>query len=86
MRHLSLNSTNITDSYIGSGQAGGEWWGWEAEGGHGHRDKAVVSSVKHPQCTCQAKTVDDTSLTPHAPQWHPVVDTHEFTESEKCCL
>ena len=52
-----------------------------------------VEAQKQPQCTCQAKTVVGSSLTPHAAlsvlpsgTVHPVVSCHEFTRSEKCCL
>ena len=61
-----------------------------------YRERATVCSVKHkkqPQCTCQDKTVVGRSLTPYAALLlcpigaiHPVVDRHEFTWSDKCCL
>ena len=47
------------------------------------------------ECTCQAKTVVGSSLTPHAhaallvhpsSTTYPAVDRHEFIVSEKCCL
>ena len=75
----------------------GGWW--EAEGGLYHpwvqgQSHCVFSKTqKQPQCTCQAKTVAGSSLTPHAPllvcpsgTTYPTVDHHEFTGSEKCCL
>ena len=73
--------------------------GWEAEGGlyhplvQGQSHCALNEAQKQPQCTCQAKTVVGSSLTPCAALLvlpigtvHPVVDCHEFTGSEKCCL
>ena len=73
--------------------------GWEAEGGLNHplaqrKSHCVFSKAqKQPQCTCQDKTVVGSSLTAHAvllvrPSGtiHPIVDCHEFTWSDKCCL
>ena len=73
--------------------------GWEAEGKLNHplaqrKSRCVFSKAqKHPQCTCQDKTVVGSSLTPHAALLvhpnvtiHPIVDRHEFTWSDKCCL
>ena len=72
---------------------------WEAEGGFYHpsvqRQTRFVfnQAQKQPQCTCQAKTVVGSSLTLHAALLvlhsgtvYSVVDHHEFTGSEKCCL
>ena len=60
---------------------------------YGHGERAIVCSVKQPQCTYQAKTVVGSSLTPHVALLvhpsgtrYPTVDHHEFTGSEKCCL
>ena len=56
----------------GGGAEGRGGGGWEAEGGLNHpwaqRNSHCVSSKtqKQPQCTCQAKTVADCSLTLHA--------------------
>ena len=33
---------------------------------YGQRETAIVRPVKHRNCTCQAKTVADCCLTPHA--------------------
>ena len=73
--------------------------GWETEGRLNHslaqgKNRCVFSEAqKQPQCTCQDKTVVGSSLTPHAALLvcpsgtiHPVVDCHEFTWSDKCCL
>ena len=73
--------------------------GWESEGGLYHPSAQRQShyvfgeAKKQPQCTCQARTVVSSRLTPHAALLvhpsgtiHPVVDHHEFTGSEKCCL
>ena len=73
--------------------------GWEVEVGKYHpwaqrKSHCVFSKAqKQPQCTCQAKTVIGSSLTPHAALLvqlsgtrYPIVDRHEFTGSEKCCL
>ena len=73
--------------------------GWEAEGELNHplaqrKSRCVFGKAqKQPQCTCQDKTVIGSSLTPHAALLvrpngtiHPVVDCHEFTWSDKCCL
>ena len=76
--------------------------GWGGVGGklkagytiHRYRDRAIVPSAqKQPQCTCQAKTIIGSGLTPHAALLvlpsgtvYPVVDRHEFTGSEKCYL
>ena len=73
--------------------------GWEAEGRLNHplaqrKSHCVFSKTqKHPQCTCQNKTVVGSSLTPHAALLvypsgtiHPAVDHHEFTWSDKCWL
>ena len=73
--------------------------GWVAEGGLYHpltqrKNHCVFSKAQQqPQCTCQARTVIGSSLTPHAALLahpsstiHPVADRHEFTGSEKCCL
>ena len=65
------------------GCAGGGWGGcW-----------VLSKAKKQPQCTCQARTVVGSSLTSHAALLvhpsgtiQPVVDCHEFTESEKYCL
>ena len=76
---------------------GGGGGGWEAKGGLNHpwaqgQSHCVFSKMqKQPQCTCQAKTVAGSSLTPHAlvrpsSTRYPTVDRHEFTGSEKCCL
>ena len=76
---------------------GGEAGGWEAEGGLYHppaQSHCVFSKAqKQPQCTYQAWTVAGSSLTPHAALLvlpsgtiQPIVDRHEFTGSEKCCL
>ena len=72
---------------------------WEAEGRLNHpltqRKSCCVFSKaqKQSQCTCQAKTVVGSGLTPHAALLvhpsgtrYPTVDHHEFTGSEKCCL
>ena len=66
-----LNSTNITDSEyrVWVEGSGGRW---EAEGGlchpwaQGQSHCAFSKTQKQPQCTCQAKTVAGSSLTPHA--------------------
>ena len=54
---------------------------------------AINEAQKQPQCTYQAKMVIGSSLTPRAALLvlssgtiYPVVDRHEFTGSEKCCL
>ena len=70
--------------------------GWEAKGGlyYPLAQNCVFSKAKkQPQCTCQARTVIDSSLTPHAALLvcpsgtiHLIVDYYEFTGSEKCCL
>ena len=72
--------------------------GWEAEGEFHplavRKSHCVLSKAqKQPQYTCQDKTVVGSSLTPHAALLvrpsgtiHPVVDRHEFTWSDKCCL
>ena len=71
--------------------------GWEAKDRLYHPlEKGCCifnEAQKQPQCTCQAKTVIGSSLTPHAALLmlpigiiHPIVDSHEFTGSEKCCL
>ena len=69
--------------------------GWKAEGELYHPlkqefNRVVVSSMKiQPQCTCQAKTIVGSILTPHAALLAlptPCSDRHEFTGSEKCCL
>ena len=78
---------------------GGVGGGREAEGGLNHplaqrKSHCIFSKAqKHPQCTCQAKTVIGSSLTPHAALLmcpsgtvYSAVDHHEFTGSEKCCL
>ena len=78
---------------------GWEGGGWKAEGGLNHslaqgKSLCVFSKTqKQPQCTCRDKTVVGSSLTPHAALLvrpsgtiHPVVDCHEFTWSDKCCL
>ena len=72
---------------------GGWEGGWEAEGGLYHPlEQGQICCVfneaqKQPQCTCQAKTVVGSSLTPHAAllmlSSGTVVDHHEFTELEK---
>ena len=55
------------DSVLRSG-----WGGWEAEGELNHpwaqrQSHCIFSKTqKQPQCTCQAKTVAGSSLTPHA--------------------
>ena len=68
---------------------------WEAKGELNHplaqRKSCCVFSKaqKQPQCTYQDKMVVGSSLTPHAALLvtiHPVVDRHEFTWSDKCCL
>ena len=53
----------------------------------------MIEAQKQPQCTYQTKTVVGSSLTPDAALLvlpigtvYPVVDRHEFTGSEKCCL
>ena len=64
---------------------------------HRYRDRAIVPSMKyrnsHSVATCQAKTVVGSSLTPRAillvlpcGTVYPVVERHEFTGSDKCCL
>ena len=76
--------------------------GWKPKVGytiHQHRDRAMhcvfskAHAEKQPQCICQAWTVVGSSLTPHAALLvrpsgtiQPVVDCHEFTWSERCCL
>ena len=73
--------------------------GWEAKGGLNHplaqgKSRCVFNKAqKQPQCTCQDKTVAGSSLTPHAALLvhpsgtiRPIVDCHEFTWSDKCCL
>ena len=73
--------------------------GWEAKGGLNHslaqgKSRCLFNKAqKQPQCTCQDKTVAGSSLTPHAALLvgpsgtiHPIVDCHEFTWSDKCCL
>ena len=79
---------------------GGCWGGWEAEGGLNHplaqgKSRCVFNKAQnsHSVATRQDKTVAGSSLTPHAvllvcPSGtiHPVVDCHEFTWSDKCCL
>ena len=71
--------------------------GWEAEGGLYHPDRVIVSSVKHRNSHSvhvrPRSTVVGSSLTPCAALLvlpsgtiYPVVDHHEFTGSEKCCL
>ena len=70
--------------------------GWEAEGRLNHlpaqrKSHCVFSKAqKHPQYTCQGKTVLGSSLTPQAALLvlpsgtiHPIVDRHEFTYSDK---
>ena len=72
---------------------------WEAEGRLNHplaqgKSRCVFNKAqKQPQCTCQDKMVVGSNLTPHAALLvlpsgtiHPVVDCHEFTWSDKCCL
>ena len=55
----------------GEGEGGGEG-GWEVESGLNHsweqeQSRCVFSKTqKQPQCTCQAKMVAGSSLTPHA--------------------
>ena len=80
------------------GWAGGwGWGGWESEGGLYHpsaqrQSHCVFSKAKkQPQCTCQAKIVIGSSLTPHAALLvhpsgtiDPIVDRYEFTGSETC--
>ena len=69
--------------------------GWEAKGKLYHplvqrQSRCVFNEAqKQPQCTCQAKTVVGSSLTPRAALLvlpsgtiYPVVDCHEFTGSE----
>ena len=82
------------------GQVGGHGGGgWEAKSGLNHpltqrKSRCVFTRVqKQPQCTCQAKTVVGSSLTPHVAllvcpggTMYSPVDHHEFTGSEKCCL
>ena len=61
--------------------------GWEVEGGLNHpwtqgQSHCVFSKTqKQPQCTCQAKSVTRSSLTPHAALLvHPVApDTPQWT-------
>ena len=73
--------------------------GGKPEGGLNHplaqgKSRCVFNKAqKQPQCTCQDKTVAGSSLTPHAALLvhpsgtiHPIVDCHEFTWSDKCCL
>ena len=73
--------------------------GWEAEGGLNHplaqgKSRCVFNKAqKQPQCTFQDKTIAGSSLTQHAALLvchsatiHLVVDRHEFTWSDKCCL
>ena len=73
--------------------------GWEAEGRLNHplaqgKSRCVFNKAKkQPQCTCQDKTVAGSRLTPHVALLvrpsgtiHPVVDCHDFTWSDKCCL
>ena len=73
--------------------------GWEAEGRLNHplaqgKSSCVFNKAqKQPQCTRQNKTVVGSSLTLHAALLvhssgtiHPIVDCHEFTWSDKCCL
>ena len=73
--------------------------GWEAEGGLNHppaqgKSRCVLNKAqKQPQCTYQDKTVAGSSLTAHAALLvcpsgtiHPIVDNHEFTWSDECCL
>ena len=75
--------------------------GWEEVGWVGSRRRviqrqshcALNEAQKQPHCTCQAKTVVGSSLTPRAALLvlaigtvYAVVDRHEFTGSEKCCL
>ena len=78
---------------VGSGRGG--CWGWVGNHPLVQRQSHCVFSEakKQAQCTCQARTVIGSSLTPHAALLmhsngtiHPVVDCHEFTRSEKCCL
>ena len=70
---------------------GGGGGGWEAKGGLNHpwaqgQSHCVLSKTqKQPQCTCQAKTVAGSSLTPHAGLLvhhsgtrYPRVDRHEY--------
>ena len=84
---------------MGVGRGVGVGGEWEAEGGLNHppaqgKSRCVFNKAqKQPQCTCQDKTVAGSSLTPHAALLvhpsgtiHPVVDCHEFTWSDKCCL
>ena len=77
------------------GEGGGRGGGKLKAGNtiHGHSERAIVCSLKHrkqPQCTCQAKTVVGSSLTPHATLLihpsdtrYPTMDRHEFTRSEQ---
>ena len=73
--------------------------GWETEGGLNHplphkKSCCVFNKAqKQSQCTCQDKTVIGSSLIPHAAllvhpsgTMHPIMDCHEFTLSDKCCL
>ena len=86
---------------MGGWEGGGVGVGgrWEAKGGLNHplaqgRSCCVFNKAqKQPQCTCQDKTVIGSSLTPHVALLvcpsgtiHPIVDCHEFTRSDKCCL
>ena len=84
---FALNFTNIMDSVYRGGR--------EAKGRLYHPLKqqqgccVFNEAQKQPQCTCQAKTVVGSSLTPHAALLvhpsgtvYPVVDHHEFTGSE----
>ena len=78
--------------FIGGGQVGGGWGGWEAEGGQYHpqgdeQQCCVFSRAqKLPQSTWQGQTVISSSLTPQAALLvsisgpiGPVVDRHGFT-------
>ena len=57
---------------MGGGGGVGVGGGWEAKGGLKHplaqgKSRCVFNKAqKHPQCTCQDKTVAGSSLTPHA--------------------
>ena len=77
----------------------GGWGEWEAEGGLNYplaqgKSRCVFNKAqKQPQYTFQDKTVTGSSLTPHAALLvcpsgtiQPIVDCHEFTWSDKCCL
>ena len=83
----------------GVGVGVGVGGGWEAEGRLNHplavrKSHYVLSKAqKQPQCTCQDKTVVGSSLTSHAAlsvhpsdTIHHIVDRHEFTWLDKCCL